>query len=103
MLPACSAPVLSPTPAATHGEPLNPPLFIPASPAHHPSKSVATPSNHPPIRRLEHFNPTYPRALSQAPKPRQNAPALHLKSFLEKTLIAREAPSQLPPAPRRLA
>ena len=73
MLVACSAPVRSPAPAATHREPVKPPLFTPASRARRPSESVATSSNHAPIRQVEHFKPSYPRALNQPPKIRQSS------------------------------
>ena len=97
MLLACSAPVLSPAPAATHGEPLNPPLFTPASPARHPSTSVATPSNHPPIHRVAHFNPTYPRALNQPPKIRQSSRPGSPSPLWGLGLPGREYPHKPPP------
>ena len=66
--------------------------FTQASRARHPSESVATPRPrplHPPKRQftLVHI----------APQTRQKSAPLQLKSFLEKTLTARETPTSTPP------
>ncbi len=101
MLVACSAPILSPAPAATHREPVKPPPVVQASRARRPSESVATPSNHAPIRQVEHFKTSYPRALNQPPKIRQSSRPGSPNPHWGFGLPGREYPHKPPPHARK--
>ena len=70
--------------------------FTQASRARHPSESVATPRPrplHPPKRQF--------KQVPIAPQNRQKSAPRRLKSFLEKTLTARETPNSPPPKAAR--
>ena len=106
--PALSPSNHIPAEAGTHRHPTIPPLpalmvspsnhtpFTQASRARHPSESVATPRPrplHPPKRQFTQ--------VPIAPQTRQKSAPLQLKSFLEKTLTARETPNSPPPKAAR--
>ena len=101
MLVACSAPILSPAPAATHGQPVESPPVLQASLARRPSESGATPSNHAPNRQAEHVQPTYPRALDQPPKIRQSSRPGSPSPLWGLGLPGREYPHKPPPHARK--
>ena len=88
-------PTIPPLPALMVS-PSNHTPFTQASRARHPSESVATPLPrplHPPERQFKQVH--------IAPQTRQKSAPRRLKSFLEKTLTARETPNSPPPKTAR--